>query len=101
MEIFSLSDLTRLRSAPLLDEMQSKILLSELNLKISDCDWITIGIMGSNDSEAKIALQEMIKRYSFKDFQDFEDFDLLLETLYNPIHHHPHLLHVFYKLCFQ
>ena len=77
MEIFSLSDLTSLRSAPLLDEMQSKILLSELNLKISDCDWITIGIMGSNDSEAKIALREMIKKYSFKDFQDFEEINVV------------------------
>ena len=77
MEIFSLSDLTRLRSAPLLDELQSKILLSELNLKISDCDWITIGIMGSNDSEAKIALREMIKKYSFKDFQDFEEINVV------------------------
>ncbi len=77
MEIFSLSDLTRLRSAPPLDEMQSKILLSELNLKISDCDWITIGIMGSNDSEAKIALREMIKKYSFKDFQDFEEINVV------------------------
>jgi len=73
MKIISLSDLTRLRSAPLLDEMQSKILLNELNLKISDCDWITIGIMGSNDSEAKNALREIIKKYSFKDFQNFEE----------------------------
>ena len=77
MKIISLSDLTRLRSAPLLDEMQSKILLNELNLKISDCDWITIGIMGSNDYEVKIALMEMIKKYSFKDFQNFEEINVV------------------------
>ena len=76
MKILSLSDLISLRSAPLLDETQSKILLNELNLKISACDWITIGIMGSNDSEAKNALREIIKKYSFKDFQNFDEINV-------------------------
>ena len=73
MQINKLIDLNRYRTAPLLDLKQSQILAKELNTKISNADWITIGVMAKSDFEAKIALKTIIQKYSFKNFSDFEN----------------------------
>ena len=64
MEINNLVDLNNLRTAPKLNKIQTKKLFSELNFNILNADWLTIGIMASNDFEAVSALRSISKKYS-------------------------------------
>ena len=77
MEINQLADLKKYKTAPVLDYYQSQKLSAELDSKIEDSDWITIGVMAKSDVEAKIALKTIIKKYSFEQFKDFEDLKAL------------------------
>ena len=73
MLINKLVDLNRFKSAPILDLTQSQKLSEEIDMKILDSDWLTIGVMAKSDMEAKLALKTIIKKYSFLRFKDFED----------------------------
>ena len=73
MQINKLIDLNKFKTAPLLDKNQSQKLAKELDTKINNSDWITIGVMAKSDVEAKIALKTIIQKYSFMSFKDFED----------------------------
>tara|TARA_B100001287_G_scaffold250674_1_gene231368 strand:- start:194 stop:583 length:390 start_codon:yes stop_codon:yes gene_type:complete len=73
MQINKLADLNKHKTAPILDFHQSQKLYAELDSKIDDSDWLTIGIMAKSDNEAKIALKTIIQKYSFIQFKDFED----------------------------
>ena len=72
MEIHNLVDLNSLRSAPQLSKDQVTKLSKELELKIFHADWITIGIMASNDYEALKSLKSISKKYSSIKFRDFD-----------------------------
>ena len=72
MEINNLFDLNSLRSAPELSKLQIKQLLEELEAKIIDADWITIGIMAPSDVDAIGALTSISKKYSSVKFKDLE-----------------------------
>ena len=72
MVINSLDDLKRLRSAPQLNNFQTKKLLEELEVKILVCDWITIGIMASHDYEAIEALKSISRKYTSIKFRDLD-----------------------------
>ena len=72
MEINNLFDLNSLRSAPQLSKLQIKQLLEELEAKIIDADWITIGIMAPSDVDAIGALTSISKKYSSVKFKDLE-----------------------------
>ena len=72
MEINQLADLNKYKTAPTLNSSQSKKLSEELDAKIIDSDWLTIGVMAKSDIEAKIALKTVIQKYSFIKFKDFE-----------------------------
>ncbi len=72
MDINSLHDLNRLRSAPQLRKSQIKKLLKELELNIQNADWITIGIMAPCDYDAIAALQSISKKYSSIIFRDLD-----------------------------
>ena len=72
MEINQLADLNKYKTAPTLNSDQSKRLSEELDAKIIDSDWLTIGVMAKSDIEAKIALNTVIQKYSFIKFKDFE-----------------------------
>ena len=72
MEINNLIDLNSLRSAPQLNEIQKQKLLNELELNITNADWITIGIMASSDYEAINALRSISKKYSSINFLDLD-----------------------------
>ena len=72
MEINNLVDLNRLRTSPNLSKIQIKKLLGELETKIFAADWITVGIMASNDYEAIVALQSISKKYSSIKFKDLD-----------------------------
>ena len=73
MTINKLVDLNRFKSAPILDSYQSQKLSEEIDMKILDSDWLTIGVMAKSDVEAKLALKSLIQKYSFLRFKDFED----------------------------
>ena len=73
MTINKLVDLNRFKSAPILDLSQSRKLSEEIDMKILDSDWLTIGVMAKSDVEAKLALKTIIQKYSFLRFKDFED----------------------------
>ena len=64
MEINKLVDLNNFRTAPQLSNSQEKKLLEELELKIFNANWITIGIMAPTDNKAIEALQSITKKYS-------------------------------------
>ena len=73
MSITNLNDLNQLRSAPLLDKSESDDILSQINIKIKDADWITIGIMATNQQDAKKALNSIIQKYNFKFSKSFNE----------------------------
>ena len=70
MEINKLVDLNHLRTAPQLSVFQVKKLLEELEAKILNADWITIGIMAPTDNKAIEALQTISKKYSSIKFRN-------------------------------
>ena len=61
MKINDLADLNLLRSAPFLNKAESLSILNQINKKILNSDWITIGIMAKSDEEAKEALNSIIR----------------------------------------
>ena len=74
MIINELIDLNKYKTAPELNFNQFQKLSKELDLKIMNSDWLTIGVMAKSDDEAKIALKTIIQKYSFTSFRDFEDY---------------------------
>jgi len=58
-DIKTLKDLKSLRSAPSLDEHQSRALLEELTKYLEAADWFTIGIMAESSKLAIFVLKEM------------------------------------------
>ena len=73
MIINELIDLNKFKTAPVLDLDQIQKLTMELETKIANSDWLTIGVMAKSDSEAKIALKTIIQKYSFDNFINFEN----------------------------
>ena len=72
MELNNLFDLNSLRSAPKLNRIQTLKLFNELEPHILNADWLTIGIMASNDFEAVNALRSISKKYSSIKFMDLD-----------------------------
>ena len=72
MEVNSLVDLNRYRSAPVLSTSQTKKLHEELEPTILNADWITVGIMASHDFEAVNALESISRKYSSIKFNDLD-----------------------------
>ena len=70
MEISKLVDLNNLRTAPQLSNRQEKKLLEELEANILNADWITIGIMATNDKSAIEALKSISKKYTSIKFKN-------------------------------
>ena len=72
MKINDLSDLNSLRSAPILNKIESNKILKQIHRKILKADWITIGIMACSDAEAKEALNSIIEKYNYNFFKNFD-----------------------------
>ena len=72
MKINDLEDLNRLRSAPFLNRSDSLRILNQIDKKILNSDWITIGIMAKSDEDAKKALNSIIRKYKYETFKNFE-----------------------------
>ena len=71
MKINDLKDLDCLRSAPFLNKTDSLRIINQIDEKIINCDWLTIGIMAHSDIGAKEALNSIIRRYDYKCFKNF------------------------------
>ena len=72
MDIKKLVDLNSLRSAPQLNNCQTKKLFEELEANILDSDWITVGIMASHDYEAIESLKSISRKYPSIKFSGYE-----------------------------
>ena len=72
MKIIDLADFNQLRSAPVLNDIESLRILNQIHQKILNSDWITIGIMAHSDDEAKEALNSIIRKYNYKSFRNFD-----------------------------
>jgi len=72
MEITSLHQLDKYRTAPKIDNFYLKKLLIEIHAKIKDSDWLTIGIMAESDTQAKNALISIKNNYPNLKFTSFE-----------------------------
>ena len=72
MEINNLFDLNFLKSAPELGNILIKKLLKELEPKIFNADWITIGIMAGSDHDAVKALRSISKKYTSINFENLD-----------------------------
>ena len=72
MEINKLIDLNGYRSAPELSYSQTKKLSEELQTYIFNSDWITVGIMASDDTQAKNALKSITRKYPLIRFRDVD-----------------------------
>ena len=72
MKIIDLADLNQLRTAPVLNDIESLRILNQINQKILNSDWITIGIMAYSDIYAKEALNSIIRKYNYKSFKNFD-----------------------------
>ena len=72
MKIKNLVDLNTLRSAPRLSKDQIKKLREELESKIFNADWITVGIMAFNDYEAIEALRSISRKYNSIIFRNLD-----------------------------
>ena len=72
MDINYLADLNSIRSAPQLSKSQRKNFSEELETKIFNSDWITIGIMAFHDYEAIEALRSISKKYSSIEFRGYD-----------------------------
>ena len=73
MQINDLADLNKHKTAPILDVDQIQKLSKDLDLKIMNSDWLTIGVMAKSDIEAKNALITMTKKYPFIFFKNFAE----------------------------
>ena len=72
MDINYLSDLNSLRTAPQLSKKQIIKLSEELEEKILNSDWITIGIMAFHDLAAIEALKSISRIYTSIKFYDLD-----------------------------
>ena len=77
MKINDLADFNSLRTAPLLNETESLLIFNQIDKKILDSDWITIGIMAQSDQDAKEALNSIIKKYNYKHFKNFNHINVI------------------------
>ena len=73
MLINELIDLNKYKTAPKLDLNEYQKLSIELDAKVENSDWLTIGVMAKSDEEAKNALRSIINKYSFTSFNNFEE----------------------------
>tara|TARA_Y100001968_G_C18800548_1_gene455442 strand:- start:123 stop:524 length:402 start_codon:yes stop_codon:yes gene_type:complete len=65
IDIYKLTDLDKLRSAPKLNKKQSKILFEELSQIIHKSEWITIGVMSPSLEKGINAVRRIEEKFSY------------------------------------
>tara|TARA_B100000214_G_C23915834_1_gene603609 strand:- start:729 stop:1130 length:402 start_codon:yes stop_codon:yes gene_type:complete len=63
--IIKLEDLDKLRSAPILNQEQSKILINQVVPIILNADWLTIGIMSPTLIKGLDSVRQIEKKFNF------------------------------------
>ncbi len=69
LTINSLSDLNSLRTAPELTSEQTKNLIDELQIKIINSEWFTVGIMAESTEEAISVLRKIEKLFKWPEMK--------------------------------
>ncbi len=69
IQISKLEDLDKLRTAPKLNEKQSKILLDELRNMINKSDWVTIGIMSPTLGKGINAIRKIEEKFEYNEMK--------------------------------
>tara|TARA_B100000214_G_C23956556_1_gene623136 strand:+ start:405 stop:806 length:402 start_codon:yes stop_codon:yes gene_type:complete len=68
-DIRKLEDLDKLRSAPALTKVQSKLLMSELRNIINKSDWITIGVMSPSLRQGINAIRKIEEMFDYNEMR--------------------------------
>ena len=68
-QIKCLADLSKLRTAPELNDQQSETLLRELRLIMKEFDWFTIGILAPSANQAISVLRKIEKDFNWSAMQ--------------------------------
>ena len=68
-QIYNLEDLDKLRSAPKLDEKQSKSLFHQVKPIINKADWLTIGVMSPSLKKGIDVIRRIEKTFSYKEME--------------------------------
>ena len=69
INISKLEDLDKLRSAPILNKEQSKILFNQLEDIIHKADWITIGVMSPSLEKGINAVRRIEERFKYEEMK--------------------------------
>ena len=69
IQICNLEDLEKLRSAPKLNEKQSKELFKQLIPILNKSDWVTIGIMSPSLKKAIQAIRNIEKKFEYNEMK--------------------------------
>ena len=69
IEISKLDDLNKLRSAPILNNSQSKMLLNQAKNIIYEADWLTIGIMSPSLTNAISIIRRIEKVFKYNEMK--------------------------------
>tara|TARA_Y100001968_G_scaffold328314_1_gene375227 strand:- start:1097 stop:1498 length:402 start_codon:yes stop_codon:yes gene_type:complete len=65
-DFIKLEDLDNLKSAPRLNQEQTKLLFNELKQIVHKSDWLTIGVMSPSLKEALNAVRRIEERFKYK-----------------------------------
>ena len=68
-QICKLADLDKLRTAPKLNEKQSKELLNELTSILNRSDWITIGVMSPSLKKGIQAIRTIEEKFEYNEMK--------------------------------
>ena len=68
-QIYNLEDLDKLRSAPKLDEKQSKSLFHQVKPIINKADWLTIGVMSPSLKKGIDVIRRIEKTFTYKEME--------------------------------
>ena len=69
IDIYKLEDLDKMRSAPILNKKQSKILFIELSKVIHKSEWITIGVMSPSLQKAINAVRRIEEKFEYNEMK--------------------------------
>ena len=68
-DIKRLEDLDQLRSAPILNEQQTKALLNQVENIVYNADWITIGVMSSSLEKGINAVRKIERKFKYNEMK--------------------------------
>ena len=69
IDIYKLEDLDKLRSAPKLNQKQSKTLFNQLSHLIHKSDWITIGVMSPSLKRGINAVRRIEEKFEYDEMK--------------------------------